>query len=297
MKIRFIFAGIFLLAQAPDAAYSASVGQGGVVSNYGQIQNVQNYSSNPFWNPGSPYNQRMPQPVYLQGADLNTADCIQVVSVLVANFCAAQNNCIGMDLKDVRPTIMTQLSRMPGHNYASSCAGFIDSEFASFVSKYANAGPSAWAAFPDATTPNTNAGGSQFKIQNPYQPAEEDWKRDIKARQQQLRDMENASASKPTLTLADFPETAADYTFTQRAQNKAQGYEPFKDAKVYQTINIEKQEDYDARRDDRERKSTSVGNTKKSVQKKEGKYDATNPTKTDTDTTTELPADTIIITL
>ena len=28
-------------------------------SKYGQIQNVQNYSSNPFWDPSSPYNQRV----------------------------------------------------------------------------------------------------------------------------------------------------------------------------------------------------------------------------------------------
>ena len=92
-------------------------------SQYGQIQNVQNYSSNPFWDPSSPYNQRMPVPVYVTGTDIDTADCTTVVGALVASFCATRNNCVGMDINDARPTITVQLASLPNHNYVTPCAG------------------------------------------------------------------------------------------------------------------------------------------------------------------------------
>ena len=79
-------------------------------SDYGQIQNVQNYSSNPFWSPNAPYNQRLPQPVYATGADLNSEDCQKVVQSLVAAQCMARDNCKNTDLSDIRPTVMVQLS-------------------------------------------------------------------------------------------------------------------------------------------------------------------------------------------
>ena len=82
-------------------------------SQYGQIQNVQSYSSNPFWTPGSPYNQRMPQAVYVDGPEINAGDCQRVVSSLVANVCTTINNCSGAQLSDIRPTLMLQLSRHP----------------------------------------------------------------------------------------------------------------------------------------------------------------------------------------
>ena len=62
-------------------------------SDYGQIQNVQNYSSNPFWSPNAPYNQRLPQPVFATGADLTADDCIKVVQSMVSVQCMARDNC------------------------------------------------------------------------------------------------------------------------------------------------------------------------------------------------------------
>ena len=105
-------------------------------SQYGQIQNVQNYSSNPFWNPDSPYNQRMPVPVYVTGADVNTSDCTAVVGALVASFCASRNNCANMDVNDARPTLTVQLASLPNHNYVTPCAGYIDTEFEKYVSHF-----------------------------------------------------------------------------------------------------------------------------------------------------------------
>ena len=120
-------------------------------SDYGQIQNVQNYSSNPFWTPNSPYNQRLPQPVYVQGADLNAGDCVNVLQPLVMVQCMARDNCKNTDLSDIRPAIMIQLSELPGNNYVSACAGYLDGVFDSYVKQYANAAvPSYAVPFPEA---------------------------------------------------------------------------------------------------------------------------------------------------
>ena len=175
------------------------------ISQYGLIQNVQNYSSNPFWNPNGPYNQRMPQPVYVQGADLNTADCQRTVGTLVASYCVDNNNCVGMRISDIRPAMMLQLARLPGHNYATSCAGFIDSEFESYVSKYSNAGPSnSYVAFPNATTPNPAIYETEYEIQNPYQIKNrtwngEEWEKEKKERIRELNEFQQQ------LTICLFP--------------------------------------------------------------------------------------------
>ena len=95
-------------------------------SNYGNIQNVQSYSSNPYWNPNSPYNQRMPTPVYVDGPDAKSGDCNQIAAQLIAQQCGMRNNCRDTKLKDIRPALMMQLTQMPGANYATSCAGYLD---------------------------------------------------------------------------------------------------------------------------------------------------------------------------
>lgn len=124
-------------------------------SDYGQIQNVQKYSSNPFWNPNSPYNQRtIPQPVYVQGTDLNTEDCINVVQSLVSVQCMVRDNCKDTTLADIRPEIMIQLSRLPGNNYVSACAGYLDGVFDSYVKQFSDSVPNHPVAFPEPTVPN-----------------------------------------------------------------------------------------------------------------------------------------------
>ena len=221
------------------------------ISQYGLIQNVQNYSSNPFWNPNGPYNQRMPQPVYVQGADLNTADCQRTVGTLVAAYCVDNNNCIGMQLSDIRPAMMLQLARLPGHNYATSCAGFIDSEFTSYVSKYSNAGPSnSYVAFPTGTVANPDAYQKDFEIENPYKfrPRtwnNENWEQEKFDRYFELQELQSQNgANDITLARADFPTTFDDLSYIDRAEVKAAGYEPFKDASPYQKpLKIEREEE------------------------------------------------------
>lgn len=170
-------------------------------SQYGQIQNVQNYSSNPFWNPNAPYNQRMPVPVYVQGTDISTSDCQTVVGALVASYCASRNNCSGMDVDDARPTITVQLASLPNHNYVTPCAGYIDTIFNEYVSQNAIVQPSGTpVAFPSATTPNTNVSGQGTQFQNPYQQQlptwnGEPWAQEMLEREQELKNLQSANSS------------------------------------------------------------------------------------------------------
>lgn len=223
---------------APIATGSSSIQP---ISQYGLIQNVQNYSSNPFWNPSGPYNQRMPQPVYAQGADLNTADCQRTVGTLVASYCVNNNNCVGMQLSDIRPVMMLQLARLPGHNYATSCAGFIDSEFNSYVSKYSNAGPSGnYVPFPTGTVANPNYDNeTDFQIENPYQIRDrtwngEEWEKERTERYRELQELQSLNGADDIhLARADFPATTADLSFSEHTQLKSSGYEPYRNASPY----------------------------------------------------------------
>lgn len=213
-------------------------------SQYGQIQNVQNYSSNPFWNPSGPYNQRMPQAVYVDGPEINAGDCQRTVSALVANVCATLNNCIGKQLSDVRPTLMLQLSRLPGHNYATSCAGYIDTEFENYIKAYGNAGTSSGTiSFPNATAPSNT--GNSVDIKNPFEKPIPQWQQDVIERTQELENLQAQNGGNMGhVEKADFPTTFADLSFEERMNIKAKGYEPYKDMKAYHPITLESMETY-----------------------------------------------------
>lgn len=258
MILRFVFCTL-LMAGMAHAAPNYTNSAPAIGSQYGLVQNVQNYSSNPFWDPNGPYNQRVaPTVVYLQGTDLNTEECQRTVATLIAAYCSAVNNCIDLVLSDVRPNIMLQLSRLPGHNYASACSGFIDSEFSSYKSKYANAGPTNRPTpFPTGTVPTTDPDAYQFKIPNPYEIKDEDWRIEKKQRERELQYLQSQNgAGSERLARADFPLTAADLSFEERMQNKAAGYAPFKDASPYAKGNLgsnsnwETEEDYLKRLED-----------------------------------------------
>lgn len=234
MYFKTLFAFFASLCGVADAYQPTST----PFSQYGQIQNVQTYSSNPFWTPGSPYNQRMPQAVYVDGPEINAGDCQRVVSSLVANVCTTINNCSGTQLSDIRPTLMLQLSRLPGHNYATSCAGYIDSEFENYVKQYGHAGVTGGTvAFPDATTPRNN--GNQIEIKNPFEKQMPQWQQDVIERTQELEKLQAQNGGNTGgLAKAEFPTTFADLAFQERLNIKAQGYEPYKDMQAYHPIDI-----------------------------------------------------------
>ena len=213
-------------------------------SDYGQIQNVQNYSSNPFWSPSAPYNQRVPQPVYATGADLNSEDCQKVVQSLVAAQCMARDNCKNTDVSDIRPTIMVQLSNLPGHNYVSACSGYIDGIFESYVQQYGNTLPNRPTAFPNATTPTLNdSGGIQFN--NPYKKQPTDWQKEQTERAKELEALQKQNGTgNERLTKTNFPATYADLSFSERMENNREGLMPYKDAVAYKTLNVKTAEEW-----------------------------------------------------
>ncbi len=215
-------------------------------SKYGVIQNVQNYSSNPYWSPDGPYNQRMPTPVYAMGPDVGTDDCINMVSYMIATECATRNNCVSTQLSDIRPSIMLQLSKLPNGNYASSCGGYIDTAYESFVKQNAIAAPSAGAVFPTTTGAPSAGTNSEIKIQNPYTPKLQQWQQDILDRKQELKDLQaaNGVTEARLVKTTEFPTVYADLSFEQRNENATAGYEPFKDNSAYKPIEIEKMSDY-----------------------------------------------------
>ena len=209
------------------------------LSKYGNIQTVQNYSSNPFWTPDAPYNQRMPTPVYATGTDIETAECQRVMLNLIVAQCATLNNCVSTHLSDIRPSIVMQLSRMPGGNYSTACIGYLDSTFADYVKKYGHAGTSIGnATFPNATMPNPNIGSTTFNTQNIAQAPQ--WPQAEQQRKQELQALKNASDTvTPGLVATAFPATYDDLSFTERMSNAQQGYAPYKNNSAYKTIKIE----------------------------------------------------------
>ncbi len=220
------------------------------VSQYGLIQNVQNYSSNPFWTKNSPYNQKFPQPVYVGGPELTSSDCQSTVMAFISSYCSSNNNCVGMAISDVRPIIMLQLARMPGHNYATSCAGFIDSEFDSYIENYSIAIPNGTTTFPSATVANPTYNAPEFKLENPYERKDgtwngEEWQKEKKERIQELKDLQAVNGvGSEKIVKAEFPTTFADLSFTERINVKEEGYAPFKDLSPYKSFSLESEEKY-----------------------------------------------------
>lgn len=241
---KYLFLAIFgaFYALGGGALHAASI----PFSQYGAIQNVQNYSSNPFWNPNGPYNQRIvPQAVYVTGPDVTSGDCQRTVAYLIAEYCNQNNRCIGQVLSDIRPTIVLQLSRLPGHNFATACVGYIDGEFQNYV----NTAPTidTTATFPTATMPNPNiyndSGGGT--IVSPPTPALPKWQQEMKQRTEELERLQSeSSAGEQTLARVDFPKTINDVSFVDRVANMAAGYAPYADKSAYVPIDIESMEDY-----------------------------------------------------
>lgn len=215
-------------------------------SKYGVVQNVQNYSSNPFWNPDAPYNQRMPTAVYAKGPDVETADCQNIVAYLVAAECANRNKCASSRLLDVRPSIVLQLSQMSGGSYVTACAGYIDAAFDQYKKQNAVAAPSAGVAFPTVTGMGTRNNDSTFEIKNPFSPKLQEWQMEILDREQELKDLQAANGVKqPQIVPAtEFPTTYADLPFSERMENAKTGYEPFKGTSAYKEIKVEDEDIY-----------------------------------------------------
>lgn len=225
------------------------------LSKYGVIQNVQSYSTNPYWNKDSPYNMRMPVPIYAQGTDLTAADCQSVTASLVASECMSRNNCNGIRISDIRPNIMLRLSQMTGANYVGSCAGYIEPAFNNFIQQYGTTVNNT--NFPRAINPGNNTTGEQYKIANPYKTEKpkfhnDPWLQDMIDRENELEALQKQNgAGSEKLVRADMPTTYDDLSFTERLENTRAGYESAQAAglvnSAYKQINLKVETDAERR--------------------------------------------------
>ncbi len=214
------------------------------LSKYGQIQNVQSYSSNPFYNPDSPYNQRLPTPIYAQGTELNAGECRTVADALVVQQCAQRNNCTGLSYSDVRPAVVIEMSNLTDHNYLTSCVGYIQPAFEDYMKSAnvvkLNGFPS---AFPMGGE-TTEKSGSSLVLSNPFERKDPKWSDDRDERKKEMLDLQRQNGSENVkLSAETFPTTYADMSFAQRMENDKAGYEQWKDSSAYIPINIESDED------------------------------------------------------
>ena len=235
VKIKHILCGLAAVTAFILPSYSASI-----FSKYGVIQNVQDYSLNPAFNPNSPYNQRLPRPVYAMGPDITTDECLRIVNSLITVQCINLNNCINATVADVRPAVMFQLSRIDTGNYATACSGYIDGVFEEYVAQYAFTAPNGTAAtFPTPTMQKTNT-TSQNKIKNPYTPNVPEWASEMQERAQELQDLQSQNGTNTYgVTQAKFPATYADLSFEERMKNEQLGYESYKYTQAYDRLDID----------------------------------------------------------
>lgn len=204
-------------------------------SQYGMIQNVRDYSTNPFYNPETA-TIATPKIIYANGPALKPTDCQNVVATVVAAVCAQRNMCQNTKLTDVRPDIMVSLSTLPGHNYASACSGYIDTIFKQYTNtphiKMYNA-----ASGTEFPTPQTTTIATTFPTATTNTPK---WQQEYNERANELRALQQATkTTNDTVVATDFPKTFNDLSFEERNKIKQMGYEPFKDAQVYIPIHVE----------------------------------------------------------
>lgn len=197
-------------------------------SQYGLIQNVQNYSNTPFYNPNTPI-VNVPKIVYATGPALKPGDCERTVQTLVENTCAQQNNCKNTTLADVRPSIMIQLSNIPGYNYATSCAGYIDTIYENYIKQSQNINTVNVSTFPTAPTSTNQTNQTIPK-----------WQVDYNDRANELKELQAQNAVDYTIVDTDFPKTVNDLSFQDSIALKKASYAPYQNAEVYKPMDIER---------------------------------------------------------
>ena len=221
---------------------SPLVAQAAPFSQYGMIQNVQNYSSNPFYN-SKTGTITTPKIVSDTGPALKASDCDRAVSSIITSVCSQKNNCKGTTLAEIRPSVMVQLSLLPGYNYASSCVGYIDSAY----EKYTN--PNAITTNIDATYKNiANVNTGQYTTGIASAPTQKNsnipkWQQEYNERAAELKALQSENnPTQPHVTYTNFPKTFNDLSFAEKNAIKQQDYEKYKDAQVYVPLNIQKTE-------------------------------------------------------
>ncbi len=194
-------------------------------SQYGMIQNVQNYANNPFYNNGTAQ-ITTPRIVYATGPALTPNDCLRTVQSIVENVCFQNNYCKTTTLADVRPKIMVQLSSLPGHNYASSCAGYIDTIYEKYQKNALNsASVQNISSFPTAPSKQNNTNTNTYA-----------------ARAAELKSLQNLNPIDTTVNDADFPTTLRDLSITEYTNLQRDNLAEYMDKSAYTPLNIIREE-------------------------------------------------------
>ncbi len=197
-------------------------------SQYGMIQNVQDYSSNPFYNSNTGI-ITSPKIVYATGPSLKANDCERVVQALVENECAQRNRCQTTQLSDIRPSIMIQLSSLPGYTYASTCVGYIDTIYEKYVKDNKSVNFVTNANFPTVSSTQKNNGTPQWKVE-------------YNNRANELKALQAQTQTNNTLVASAFPTTFDDLSFAQQNAIKQEGYASYWDKSPYIPLDIERTE-------------------------------------------------------
>ena len=207
-----LFVAIFL---------TTSAGASTPFSQYGMIQNVQNYANNPFYNNSTPQ-ITTPRIVYATGPALTPNDCMRTVQSIVENVCFQNNNCKTTTLADVRPKIMVQLSSLPGHNYASSCAGYIDTIYENYHKSALNSAQiQNINSFPTAPSKPNNTNANTYA-----------------ARAAELKSLQSLNPINTTVNDTDFPTTLRDLSYQERTALMYDVYDGYMDTKAYVPLNV-----------------------------------------------------------
>ncbi|MDR2769888.1 MAG: hypothetical protein LBB08_00380 [Rickettsiales bacterium] len=207
------------------------------------IDNVANYSSNPFYSSNSPYNQRFPTPVYAKGPAIGAAECQSAVASAIWTQCSLRNNCLNLAANDILSAVVLDLSNRTGANYATSCVGYIENAFNQY--KQSAASTVYQNNFPAATKP------SGFSItpaapQNPYNYAAvtPKYEQVQDARAAQLAALQYQTGGTAGLTASAMPSTFEDLSFTERMDALREGWQdPSVGKSSFKQIEIESDED------------------------------------------------------
>ena len=214
--------GILVAVAFVISAYAATP-----FSEYGMIQNVQDYSSNPFYNPDTA-TITTPKIIYATGPSLKAGDCESIVQLLVENECLQRSRCQNTQLSDIRPNIMIKLSTLPGYTYASSCGGYIDTIYEKYVKNNKSTNIINIENVPSNTTTATS------KLPK--------WKEEYNNRANELKALQAQNTTTPTLVATAFPTTFEDLSFSQQKAIKQEVYAPYYNSSPYIPLDIERTE-------------------------------------------------------
>ncbi|MDR2269189.1 MAG: hypothetical protein LBD94_03320 [Rickettsiales bacterium] len=224
---------IFLLA-----ALALRVGAAAYVSPGATIDNVQNYSSSPYYSPDGPYDKRFPTPVYAKGPSLGAAECQHAVDSAIWTQCSFRNNCADSVLSDIRPGVMLELSNRTDNNYTAACTGYIDSAFQKYKRQMTGAVVST--GFPTATRPVNYNQSQQTANSLTYYDLLPQHELEQKIREGQLQNLQRQTGGLPHLTAESMPATFRDLSFTERMEYLREGWQdPAVDKLSYQQLKVE----------------------------------------------------------